>query len=93
MPVAAEEGEQLLSGRNTCFSSKLKNNIGGCKNTHCLFKMYDGLCGAHSCVQSSIIIEQQHSILFCCGMNSEEGEHSGLLVLEYGSQSSVFPHS
>ena len=45
---------------------------------HCPSKMYDGLCGAHSCVQSSVIMEQQQFRLFCCGMNSEEGEHSGL---------------
>jgi hypothetical protein len=51
--------------------------------------MYDGLCDAHGYVQSRVIMEQQHSTLFCCGMNSKEGEHSGLLVLEYGSQSSV----
>jgi hypothetical protein len=56
---------------------------------HCPSKMYDGLCGAPCCVQSSVIMEQQHSTLFCCGMNPEEGEHSGLLVLEYGSQSSL----
>jgi len=73
--VVSIAAEILLPPPNkSTYSQRTHNNLmmqgQDWKQQHCVSRICDGLCSAHTCVWLSTVIQEQQFIYFSCGMNS-----------------------